>query len=304
MRATVINNIILDNTTALAMQKEYKKLWECKELQQVIKGTIFVAINKVSSFNFVQKSEIISALYIYFCRQVDAYTPIYNRGLIPFRAYIIAKLQVLQRYPSALGYNIVNYGKKYKEIQSSCVKLACEQENDIDSIANILTNTDGQEQEDEYKLEDNKKIIIQLVQQNNFFTAIEKEIIVNYVTYDIESQIDYYNMFGRKPAANFCAIRERLAKDPTAIDDLLDYLCDYNYTKKQQLVNRIVSGKKLRKSVKKPMRKVCVYKNNCKKIYRSLLLATKELNIDYNLANKCIKGKITNVNGYTFAYLN
>lgn len=284
-KATVINNIICDNTTYLAMKKEYQKLWESKELEQIIKGTINIVISKIVSFKYVDKDEIISALYIYFCRQVDDYTPIYNGGLIAFRAYIITKLQVLQRYPSALGYDIVNFGKKYEEIPSSCCPLKTQQENDIDALANLSNG-----ENDEYILEDNKKVILELIAKNDFLNEKEKDVLKNYVIYDIERQIDYKRKFEVNAAQCFFDMRNRLAKNPHALDQLLDYLYNYDYTRKNKKIEEIVSDKGTKTNTRQYRKRLlCIKPDGTKVIYASMLAASKDLGMSYsavrNLAN-------------------
>ena len=301
MRATVINNIICDNTTYLAMKKEYQKLWESKELQPIIKGTINIIISKIISFKYVERCEVESALYIYFCKQVDDYKPIYNGGLITFRAYIITKLQVLQRYPSALGYNIVDYGKKFEEIPSSCVKLASEQENDIDSIANLLTD-DGQE--DKYELEDNKKTILELIAKNDFLNEKEKDVLKNYVIYDIERQIDYKRKFEVNAAQCFFDMRNRLAKNPHALDQLLDYLYNYDYTRKNKKIEEIVSDKGTNTRQYRK-RLLCIKPDGTKVTYNSMLTASKELGMSYNAVRNLANTDATDSkSGITFQLIN
>lgn len=300
-KATVINNIIFDNTTALAIQKEYKKLWECKELQQIIKGTINIVISKIISFKFVDKDEIISALYIYFCKQVDDYTPIYNGGLIAFRAYIITKLQVLQRYPSALGYNIVDFGKKYEEIPSSCVKLASQGEDDIDSLANLSNG-----ELDKYTLEDNKKVILELIAKNDFLNEKEKDILKNYVIYDIERQIDYKRKFKANAAQCFFDMRNRLRNNPHALDELLDYLYNYDYIRKNKKIEEIVSDKGTKTSTRQYRKRLlCTKPDGTKVTYNSMFAASKALGMSYNAVRNLANANITDSkSGITFQLIN
>lgn len=308
MKAKIINNIILDNTTYLAMKKKYNELWSCKELQQIITNTVKVIINKVSSFKFVEKSEVENMLYIRFVEYIDKYAPILNGELITFRAYIITKLQILQKYPSGLGHSgdFVDINRKIDIIPASCIELSSKCENDVDSIANILT-TDGQE--DEYTLEDSKKVIIELVNNSNFFTNVEKETIINYVQTGVNSQVAYCEIFGKtNVAGRFSAIRHKLRKNPTGLDPLLDYLCDYDEARK----NKIISKEKIRKEkveknnpneVKKRKKIRCIDPNSKETIYSTMMHASRDLNIYYYDIRDCVMGKLENVNGYKFIAL-
>ena len=307
MKAKIINNIILDNTTALAMQKKYNALWSCPELEPIIKNTIKVIIHKVSSFKFVEKDEVENMLYIRFVEYVNKYTPVLDGELITFRAYIITKLQILQKYPSGLGHanDLVDINRKIEIIPASCVELSSRCENDVDSIANILT--DGQE--DSYELEDSKKVIIELVNNSTFFTNVEKEIIINYVKTKVNSQIAYQEMFGKTNlSGKFSAIRHKLRKNPTGLNDLLDYLCDYDEVRKNKIINKEkIRKEKIEKNkqneVKKRKKIRCIDPNGKETIYSTMMHASRDLNIYYYNIRDCVMGKLENVNGYKFIAL-
>ena len=308
MKGTIINNIILDNTTFLAMNRKYNELWNSPELEQIIKNTIKVIIHKVSSFKFVEKDEVENMLYIRFAEYVNKYTPVLNGELITFRAYIITKLQILQKYPSGLGHsgNFVDINRKIEIIPATCVKLATQSENDVDSIANILTS-DGQE--DSYTLENSKKVIIELVQQNDFFTNVEKEIIINYVQTEVDSHVAYCKIFGKTNlAGRFSAIRHKLRKNPTGLNDLLDYLCDYDEVRKNKIINKEkIRKEKIEKNkpdeVKKRKKIRCISPNGKETIYSTMMHASRDLNIYYYSIRDCVMGKLEDVEGYKFIAL-
>lgn len=291
------------------MNKKYNELWNSPELEPIITNTIKVIIHKVSSFKFVEKDEVVNMLYIRFVEYVNKYTPVLNGELITFRAYIITKLQILQKYPSGLGCagDFVDINRKIDIIPASCIELSTKCENDVDSLSNILTNTGGQE--DSYVLEDSKKVIIELVNNNNFFTDIEKEAIINYVQTEVDSQVAYCKIFGKTNlAGRFSAIRHKLRKNPTGLNDLLDYLCDYDEVRKNKIINREkIRKEKIEKNkpdeVRKRKKIRCISPNGKETIYSTMMHASRDLNIYYYNIRDCVMGKLEDVEGYKFIAL-